>query len=228
MADYIEKNDLAFVVQMENFANKLPNYQATFNLTVAQLDDINHDRDWIVYIVVRLTQAFTFAEDWTKLKDLLRKGKGGAVISPFPVPPDIAAPPAVMVPPNVEKRFRALSQQLKKHPNYTKAIGEDLMIEKPKTVVDPATAKPLLKLRIMGALVEIIWLKSVFTSLEIWVSRNGAPFEFLTIDTTPNYIDTAALPPAGQSQIWKYKAIYRLRDLRVGDWSNEVSISVKG
>ena len=38
----------------------------------------------------------------------------------------------------------------------------------------------------------------------------------------------AAMPPAGQSALWKYKAIYRQDDDRVGQWSDVVSIPVTG
>jgi hypothetical protein len=39
---------------------------------------------------------------------------------------------------------------------------------------------------------------------------------------------TAAMPPAGQSALWKYKAIYLQGDDRVGQWSDVVSIPVAG
>ena len=44
----------------------------------------------------------------------------------------------------------------------------------------------------------------------------------------PDYLDTAALPAAGTSAVWKYKAIYRLNDEQVGQWSDIASISVMG
>jgi hypothetical protein len=56
----------------------------------------------------------------------------------------------------------------------------------------------------------------------------GSGFVFLAIDTVPDYLDTAALPAAGASAAWKYRAIYRLSDERVGQWSNVASISVMG
>jgi hypothetical protein len=34
--------------------------------------------------------------------------------------------------------------------------------------------------------------------------------------------------PAGQSALWKYKAIYRQGDDRVGQWSDVVSLPVAG
>ena len=49
----------------------------------------------------------------------------------------------------------------------------------------------------------------------------------MTVDTVPEYTDTQTLP-AGQSALWKYKAIYRQGDDRVGQWSDVVSIPVAG
>ena len=40
--------------------------------------------------------------------------------------------------------------------------------------------------------------------------------------------DTAAMPPAGQSALWKYKGIYLPADQRVGQWSDVVSIPLAG
>ena len=65
--------------------------------------------------------------------------------------------------------------------------------------------------------------------LELWVDRGDAKgFVFLAIDTIPNYTDTQAMPPAGQSALCKYKAIYLQADQRVGQWSDVVSIPVAG
>jgi hypothetical protein len=36
------------------------------------------------------------------------------------------------------------------------------------------------------------------------------------------------MPAAGQSALWKYKAIYRQTDERAGQWSDVVSIAVAG
>ncbi len=228
MADYVKRPDLEFVAQLENFVAKLPSYAATFGLTPAQLSAVANDLNYMSFVALANGQAGTYSEDWTKLKDLVRYGEGGTAIGPFPVPPNVSTPPTPLILPNVEKRFRDLAQQLKKHGAYTTAIGEDLGIEAPATTVDPSTMKPVLALRPTGGQVEVVWQKNKMQSLEIHVSRNGAAFEFLTIDSTPNYIDTAPMPPAGQSQIWKYKAIYRLNDQRVGLWSNEVAITVMG
>ena len=65
--------------------------------------------------------------------------------------------------------------------------------------------------------------------LELWGDRgDGKGFVFLAIDSITNYNDPAAMPPAGQSALWKYKGIYLQADQRVGQWSDIVSIPVAG
>lgn len=51
---------------------------------------------------------------------------------------------------------------------------------------------------------------------------------FLAIDTVPNYTDMEPLLAPGQSSVWQYRAIYRLRDERVGQWSDVVWVTVAG
>jgi hypothetical protein len=46
----------------------------------------------------------------------------------------------------------------------------------------------------------------------------------LAFDSTPNYLDTT---PA-TAQKWTYKAIFRVGDQRIGQWSDEVSLTIGG
>jgi hypothetical protein len=45
-------------------------------------------------------------------------------------------------------------------------------------------------------------------------------------DTTPGYTDSQPFPAAPVK--WTYRAIYRLGDNRVGQWSKPVSVTVGG
>lgn len=56
----------------------------------------------------------------------------------------------------------------------------------------------------------------------------GARAHFRSRRTVACYLDTAPLPAPGASAVWKYKAIYRLRDEQVGHWSDVASVSVMG
>jgi len=62
---------------------------------------------------------------------------------------------------------------------------------------------------------------------EIQVDRaDGKGWAILTFDTTTNYTDTIPFPTALTK--WKYRAIYRVDDAPVGQWSAEVSVNVGG
>jgi hypothetical protein len=95
---------------------------------------------------------------------------------------------------------------------------------------DTATLKPLLTLRLNGGKVEIPWdwggYSGQLEGIEIQVDRDGKGFTMLTIDTTAGYTDTAELPATPTK--WTYRAIYRLNDTRIGQWSDEASITVGG
>jgi hypothetical protein len=59
------------------------------------------------------------------------------------------------------------------------------------------------------------------------VDRSDSKGEvLLAYDTTPNYTDTTPSPSTPTK--WTYRAIYRLGDSRVGQWSKPVSVTVGG
>ena len=61
---------------------------------------------------------------------------------------------------------------------------------------------------------------------EIHKAIGSGAYAFLDLDLHPHFVDKSPLPGSGHSEVWKYKAIYRLSDERIGQWSDEVSIPV--
>ena len=55
---------------------------------------------------------------------------------------------------------------------------------------------------------------------------DGKGFGLLTFDTTPGYTDTQPFPAVPAK--WTYRAIYRVGDSPVGQWSSPVSVTVGG
>ena len=107
------------------------------------------------------------------------------------------------------------------------AIGQALQLIGADNPVDPNTLKPVLDAELDAGQVVISWTKQGMDSLELWVDRgDGKGLVFLAVDSIPDYTDTQAMPPAGQSALWKYKGIYIQADQRVGSWSDVVSIPV--
>ena len=94
---------------------------------------------------------------------------------------------------------------------------------------DFATFAPVLKAMVQGNKVDIDWdwqgFRKFLQQCEIQVDR-GNGWEILTFDTTPDYTDSHPHPAAATQ--WKYRAIYRVDDTQVGQWSPVVSVMVGG
>lgn len=223
-SSYIKRRDEEFSAQLTQFKTNIPSYAATFGLSASQVTSQANDADYYAYVLARQDIYGQCAQQWTAWKDICRDG--GDTGTP-PEEPTLPAPVAA-VPPGIEKRFRDLVKLIKAHPAYNTAIGEALGIEGPvKTGPDFSTFKPLLRLEISGGQVVARWgwlgYEPFLDLLEIQVDR-GSGYQLLTFDSTPDYTDTTPFPAT--AALWKYKAIFRVGDDRVGQWSDEVSITV--
>jgi hypothetical protein len=177
------------------------------------------------YICDAKNQHAQTTENWTTYKNQARNGDG--ILGAMPTTPALGAPPP-MVPANIFGRASALAARIKKHPNYTDAMGQDLGIIGAEQTMDLAAMKPILKITLQAGRPNVGWKKQGMDGLEISVDRGTGTFAFLAFDTMPDYLDTAPLPAAGTSAVWRYKAIYRLHDEEVGQWSDIATISVMG
>lgn len=162
----------------------------------------------------------TSAQQWTTFKNILRDGPVSETPNP-PALPELGTVPAL--PPGIVPRLLDLVNRIKAAPKYTEAIGEDPGIVGPETLSDILSVKPILTIRFVAGHPEIVWKKQGLTSLEIQVDR-GTGWTFLPMDTVPNYLDTAPIPPT--PAVWRYKAVYRLNDNAVGQWSDIATITV--
>ncbi|PYI91163.1 MAG: hypothetical protein DME97_14525 [Verrucomicrobia bacterium] len=228
-SSYIQFNDDAFAAQLQAFKTAVPGYATTLGLTPAQVTAQAADADYFSYVLACQQLIRNSASQWTGWKDLTRAGgdlpPSGAPVAPvFPT----AVPP---VAPGVEVRFRALVKQIKGSPAYNEAIGAALGIEgSQQTGPDYATLAPNINATISGTHVNVAWDWSGFSAFldicEIQVDRTGSGFGPLAFDTTPGYVDTEPFPSTPTK--WTYRAIYRVGDQRVGQWSKSVSITVGG
>ncbi len=213
---------------MLSFKDCITPYATDLGLTPAQVTAQAADAD--SYANTLATQSVLHHADsqWTTWKRLLRHGgsPSATVVPSAPVLP--AAIPSVT--PGIESRFRALVQLIKASPAYNVAIGQALGIEgTEKGGPDLSAIAPTLTATLTGTHVQIGWgwqgHGEVLSMIEIHVNR-GNGYTLLTYDTTPGYTDTAPIPATPTK--WTYKAIYRIGDHEVGQWSLEVSITVGG
>jgi hypothetical protein len=229
-SDPIQKSDNAFAKQLITFKTNVPNYAALLGLTAAQLAAQAADAASFDYIVQSQAIMIQSGQQWTAWKDLARDG-GNTPASGSPVLPTLPAAVQIVAP-GIEARFRALVQLIKANANYNESIGQALGIEgAQQTGPDLTTVQPQLNLSLTGNQVFVGWSwqgNSAYLDIcEIQVDRgDGKGFVFLTYDTTPGYTDTTPLPATPVK--WTYKAIYRVGDAQVGQWSLPTSIIVGG
>jgi hypothetical protein len=227
--DYVKPGEREFSNQLIQFKMAIPGYATLLGVTGAQMTAQAADADrykWELDVADMCSQC---SQAWTAWKSITRKG-GSFPATGAPVDMDWPAPEPPAVAPGVEARFRALCQHVLTNPNMNPAIAEALGIAAPElTGPDFATFKPVFKLKVSAGGVVVGWSWQGFgpflDSCEIHVDRgDGQGFKFLTIDTTPGYTDTQPFPAAPAK--WTYKAVFRVGDDRVGQWSDPVSTNV--
>jgi len=210
---------------LTNLSAKLPSYSAVLGLSAADVASVTADALFFNYCLNSVGQVAAYSQQWTAYKNAARNGTSPA-LGAYPAAPVFAAAPA-MVAPGIFSRATAIVARIKVAPGYTDSIGQALQIIGADQTVDVNSMKPVITADLDAGQVDIGWTKQGMDGIEIQVDR-GTGFVFLAIDTIPGYTDTAPMPAAGQSALWKYKAIYRQGDDRVGQWSDVVSIPVAG
>lgn len=221
---FMPKDDPGKRLWLSNFSNKLPACAARVGVSPEEAAATKADSAFFNYVCDAQHQHTQTAQNWTQYKNAARDG---GALGDMPTAPALGVAPAA-VPPGIFARASALAARIKKHPGYTDALGQDLGIIGAEQTVDLNALKPVLRLTLQAGHPNVGWIKQGMDGLEILVDREAGAFAFLAFDTIPDYLDTAPLPAPGTSAVWKYKAIYRLNDEQVGQWSDAATVSVMG
>jgi hypothetical protein len=223
------------ILWLGNLSNKFTGHAPVLGVTVAKCEAAIADARWLIYILGSWLPAVrAWQKACTIATELAQSGEGTATfVLPLFVPPALPGaagglPAVIARPPGALDRIFDIISEIKESDTYTDAIGLDLgVIGSGKTPPDLASIQPVLKVRTVGNKVQIDWgwagNSAFLDQLEIQVDR-GSGYEVLTFDTTPGYTDSAAFPATPTK--WKYRAIYRLDDQQVGQWSAEASVTV--
>lgn len=222
---YMPNDDMGKVQLLEHVAAILPKYQDILGISDADIATLKSDAVCMRRLLTRHHQIQSYAHNNTALKNHMRDGGAGNA--------DWSKPPEYgdfdLVAPGIIPRLSMLVAAIKANKNYTEAIGKDLQLIGAEIVKDPLNWKPVLSNKSSAGHPVIGWTKGQAAAIEIWADRSdGNDFVFYTINTEPDTVDTTPLPPKGAGVNWKYKAIYRLHDEQVGQWSDVMSISVGG
>ena len=221
---YLPRDDSGKARLLEHLARRLPAYAETLEVSAADIASLQADAAAFRHDIAATDSIQANARHWTAYKNMQRDG--GVSVNPRPQLPHLPAP-AREVAPGIVPRLIALVSRLKTARQYNEAIGHDLQIIGPEQRIEPDDWKPVMETGSVAGQPVLKWPKGDADAIEIWADRgDGQGFRLATITSSVDYTDTSARPATGA--VWKYKAIYRLRDTRVGEWSGEVSVAVGG
>ncbi len=220
MADIIPKRltDLrAFAV---NLKAKIAGYQVTFGLTAQDTAQVVGWCEGIIYGVDRGEVVSTYAQEFTAFRDVLLHGPVG---SPAQAPPALAAdtPPDPLALPGIIPQMRDFLQTLKRHPNCTPAIEEDLWLRAAQPQ-PPAEIKPVGEaVALPGFQTRIEFRKGRYTGVLIY-SRRGGETEWtsLGLHLYSPYVDTRPPLVAGTPEQREYRLMYVEHEQPVGEYSD--------
>lgn len=129
----------------------------------------------------------------------------------------------------LEQQCRNFAGLFKHQPNYDKADGLDLMIERGKGEErNLAEVQPELKLSASNeGKVIIEWKKTGFDSLELQYRKQGTAMWQPAEKSTEKIIEFMPAATAfGSPEKFEFRGVYLLKNQRVGNWSATYSITV--
>ena len=221
---YLPNDDAGRAALLEHLAAHLPALANTLELGESHIKQLEADAASFSYTLSSLESVQATAKRWTAYKNLQRDGGEGTAAYPHVANLPPAAP---AVPHGIIPRLTSLVARIKAAKNYSDDIGRELNFIGAAQIVDTDSAKPILDISKKAGQPSIQWPKGDADAIEIWVDRSDEKgFGFLTIANSTRVPDNAPLPATPVT--WQYKAIYRVKDNRVGEWSDVVSITAGG
>jgi len=228
MKTYIENTEEKLVKQIAQFCDMYTIYASLLKVDPTKIDNLNAGSLFMTFILAMQGKVQTLAVTFTAYKDLVFYGIGTDVLGVLPVLPVYPTSPPPVCLAAVESLFREIIQQCVKSGKLTEDIAKALGIFEEVPVVELEKGTPVLSLKSKSAgQPKLHTIIGDYEGFEVW-KDSGTGFVFLNVSNSPNYTDTSALPAAGIEVVWKYKIIYRYKNAQIGNWSNVISVAVKG
>ena len=199
--DCIPKKDADFLTQLKFLRDKAPGQQAALKISPEDLATLTADATLFEGKVNVFNDADAVYSQTSTDKQVTRAA--------------------------VEGRVRAIIRRFKSATGYTDAIGQALKIIGADDSTDLTSAKPDLTATPLAHGTELSFTKGKSDGVNIYSKRDGeAEFVFLAHDTVAPYVDNRPLLAAGKPEVRRYKAIYVSNDAEIGQFSDEVVVTV--
>ena len=227
-APSFDQRDARLAAELQAFKDTIAPYATRLGLTPDQIAAHAADTDYFNYVLSVQELIANGNKQWSGWKMLLRNG-GNQPSAGAPRPPVFPDAPTA-VGPGIESRFRALVKQIRSSANYNPSIGAALGLDDPgQTGPDYNTLAPEIHAAIGDMNVRISWNWAGYApyldQCELQVDRgDGKSFVDVAISSSMGYVDTEPFPAVAVQ--WTYRASYRSRGNRVGQWSEPVALVV--
>lgn len=219
---YMPRTEKERLVWLNNFSKNFETYAGILGFTDEEVLSVKKDAMVYSFLVHTVDDHTKAKEQRVNYKNLVSDGPIGTTRTKFPEAVASTLPPAE-VEPGIFPRIAKLVYRIKASLAYTETIGKILGVIGSESVVNIDALQPVLKLVRKGGAIQVQWTKSGADSVYIEVDRGSGNWEFLAVDSVPHYTDKT---PVAQHSVWKYRAIYLIKDERVGQWSDPASIAV--
>ena len=220
-SDFVKKTDTELIIQLNDFATRLPIHAAVVGVTAGEQTAAVNDAAMFQFYINLLGRSDDYKKLLVANKDRLKNGPIGASTPPGPDVFDPGAGPTT-VPPGIIPRFRILAKKIKASPNYNPGIGESLGIVAPVFVPD-LNPKPVLNgLSLPNWHVQIGFKKGKYSGIYIEMKRGAGDWTFLDRALKSKYIDTKTPLTAGQPEERRYRARFLNGNDPLGQWSDEI------
>ena len=224
----IPRDDASKLVLLQHLDLNLTSYAEALEISTNDLAQLKIGLEGFDYSLKAQDAANNYNNALFAFKRALRDGPNNANVVP-PLLPIFPTLPTSTLYANIFGFVGPLITRIKKHKNYTEAIGKALnIIATPNSSPDLTSLQPVLSIDFQGNHPVLHWKSNGTDTLEIDADHGNGVFSLLTIQHTTNFQDNTPLPASGTAVIWKYRAIYRIRDIQVGHWSQIIEVGVKG
>jgi tetratricopeptide (TPR) repeat protein len=224
----IPRDDASKLVLLQHLDLNLTSYAEALEISTNDLAQLKIGLEGFDYSLKAQDAANNYNNALFAFKRALRDGPNNANVVP-PLLPIFPTLPTSTLYANIFGFVGPLITRIKKHKNYTEAIGKALnIIATPNSSPDLTSLQPVLSIDFQGNHPVLHWKSNGTDTLEIEADHGNGVFSLLTIQHTTNFQDNTPLPASGTAVIWKYRAIYRIRDIQVGHWSQIIEVGVKG
>jgi hypothetical protein len=223
----IPRDDAGKLALLQHLNASLPNYAVALEVSTDDLAQLKTGLDGFDFCLKAQESAINYSNALFAFKRVLRDGPKDTVIN-APALPVLPTTPTGFYP-DIFGFLGALISRIKKHKNYTEAIGKALnIISTHSPAIDPTSLQPILTADFQGGHPVLHWKSNGADALEIEADYGTGSFSLISIQLSPGYQDNSPLPPAGTAVVWRFRAIYRIHDQQVGQWSAILEVSVKG